>query len=665
MLTTFDNLPAHGRAECLPGVPLKPTAGRLSLTVSLHERETLLSFVSRLSVRNGFHFVQDFCRHIGLVWSDLVNGDAGSIRQLADLSGACRKDLSRFAVKVQRHHFYRLNGEFLTSEIAKRYDQRFCPSCIADDFAGGSKNNAFGRAEWQLASFRACPEHHVKLIKLPRSSYPRSPYDFAGRIADYFASPNQQSCVTAVSAKDVRFEAYLRERVHGRDKRIWLDKLNLDVATKLVQTLGTVIAHGAEAKLSCLDEVGLSTSEQVGFNTLGATLHDLNSGLDVIAGESKTGGRNFHKDFGAVTDWLSRVDHCDPRFATVLDALAAFAFARYPIPPDHSVFGRKCSQRRVHRLSSGAREFGIDPLRLKKFLRANGLPEGSFDKGVVFPVDRYKSEIRQLAECLTATEAADQLGLGYDAFKRLCSSRSLKAKYDLPGLARCYHPGDIWDLLDRTLGHASRCEHVPFGYEDLLSLCVKTRCPIEELLELASAGKLQSLCSAGNDLGFRGVFADPEEVWNQLAVDPETGITKVELKTLLRVNDSTLKYLTENNFLELRTVNRSRRKRPVGLVGVESLRRFVSDHVTLGLIALDEGIQAQGVHTKFQRLGIDPLPLCKKLSLIYRRSDISALGYEIKSASQHFEAMITRLYHDLRDASQAGDANLSIFRGVK
>ncbi|MEL7390750.1 MAG: hypothetical protein AAFN76_13320, partial [Pseudomonadota bacterium] len=95
-----------------------------------------------------------------------------------------------------------------------------------------------------------------------------------------------------------------------------------------------------------------------------------------------------------------------------------------PISIEKSVFGRKRSSREIHRVSSAAREFGIDAPRLKRFLRANGLPEGSLGDGMVFPIDRYEQDIRRFAECLSTKDAASRLGISYDGFRRLCRSKN-------------------------------------------------------------------------------------------------------------------------------------------------------------------------------------------------------------------------------------------------
>lgn len=639
-----------GHSLSLTGT-IKPSGRILALTVPLYDRETLQSYVSRLTRRNGLEYTQDLCRFFEMRWISLVNGDPASIDALSDLCGVDAKRLGKFAVRLDSHHIYRVNGQVLSSEIAKRYDQRLCPACIAADLSNG-KHRAYGRAEWQLSSFRVCPVHKLNLITLPRAAYPRSPYDFAGRLFDHKASYDPKSLHEAKDGACLEIENYIIQRLEGAVPNRWIDQLDLDVALKFLRATGAVLEHGSDARLSRLSDDELAICEEVAFDAAGRSAADLYDLLEEIAVRSETGRRNFHKDFGAISAWLSRVDHRSPRLAVLLDTLSAFAFAHYPIPVDKAVFGRKRTARKIHRLFSAAREFSVDSPRLKRFLRANDLPQGSIGKGMVFPIDRYGSEIQRFAECLSAKEAAARLGIGYDAFKRLHRSKKLRPQFELPGIAHCYHPSDILELLNQTKRHAKTVSGIPSNYEDLLALCIRTKCPIEELQALVASGKIQSLCSDASDRGFRSIFADPEEVWEALPFDPWTGITKTELKALLRINDSTVKLLVEEGFLEMKTIKRSRHRRAIGMVGIGSLKQFVQSYVTLGLIAADEGVQGQAIYAKLRGLDLIPFTQSPKYSLIYHRSDIADCGFRVRSGNQQFEAMMTRLDNELRTTSR-------------
>ena len=415
----------------------------LALSVSLQERETPQSFVSRLSMRNGCATVQDFCRHMGIKWIDVVTGRRKTLQHVGLLADTSTDDLERFAIKTQRYQRYTVNGQALTSWTTRRQDLRLCPACYVEETQRDSAAGVYGRVEWQLSGFRICPRHMLPILTLPASEYPRSPYDFAGRVSD----SHQRILAAAEKAKpqtqQAVVEPYLITRLMGGSSASWIDRLDLDIACKFIMTLGVVLEFGAHTRPTTLTEEQLSQACGVGLQAAGLHIDDLCSKLELIAKRSTTSAKNFHKDFGALSCWLSRVDHSDSRYEILLDCLSKFAFDHYPFASGHNLFGRDCSQRKVHNLVSASAEFGVTTGRLRKFLIAKKLLHNTFEIGVAFSAEQYRNELIEFAQCLSTTETAAKLGLGYDGFKRVRQSGKLAARFNLPGMNCCYHPDDI------------------------------------------------------------------------------------------------------------------------------------------------------------------------------------------------------------------------------
>ncbi len=623
----------------------------LALSVSLQKRETPQSFVSRLSVRNGCATVQDFCRHIGIKWIDVVTGNGATLQNVGLLADTRTDDLERYAIKTQGYQRYTVNGQSLTSWTTRRQDLRLCPACYVEDIQQDSADAAYGRVEWQLSGFRICPRHMLPILTLPASEYPRSPYDFAGRVSDN----HQRILAAAENAKpqtqQAVVEPYLITRLMGGSSACWIDRLDLDIACKFIMTLGVVLEFGAHTRPTTLTEEQLSQACGVGLQAAGSHIDDLCSTLELIAKRSTTSAKNFHKDFGALSCWLSRVDHSDARYEILLDCLSKFAFDHYPFASGHNLFGRDCAQRKVHNLVSASAEFGITTSRLRKFLTEKKLPHDTFDVGVAIPAEQYRNELTEFAQCLSTTETASKLGLSYDAFKRLRRKGKLAARFNLPGMNCCYHPDDIEAFWADVLKQATQVSCVPANYECLTSLCRKTRCPVDEILDIIASGILSSLAYSDRRLGFTGLYADPEEIWDQLTLEPPNGFTKAELKRLLRVNDTTIKFLVNRGLLNSKTINRSHTRRPIGIVSGQSLQKFLQDHITLGLLASDAGVQAQGVYSQLACLRVRPLPLPSGVSIIYPRSAFSDCNYVLKSPARHFEHVVQRLYRELRPST--------------
>ncbi|WP_422063191.1 TniQ family protein [Shimia sp.] len=136
-------------------------------------------------MRNGCATVQDFCRHMGIKWTDLVAGKGATLQHVGFLVGTSADDLERFAVKTQGYQRYTVNFQALTSWTTRRQNLRLCPACYVEDIPKNCVAASYGRVEWQLREFRICPLHMLQILTLPTSEYPRSPYDFAGRASDY------------------------------------------------------------------------------------------------------------------------------------------------------------------------------------------------------------------------------------------------------------------------------------------------------------------------------------------------------------------------------------------------------------------------------------------------------------------------------------------------
>ncbi len=81
--------------------------------------------------------------------------------------------------------------------------------------------------------------------------------------------------------------------------------------------------------LSKLNDEQIAHCERAAFEAIGHSLKDFYGFLEEIAQQTKTDRRNFHKDFGAISSWLSIADHNSHRFAGLLNPLTDFAFAHY------------------------------------------------------------------------------------------------------------------------------------------------------------------------------------------------------------------------------------------------------------------------------------------------------------------------------------------------
>ncbi|WP_299970228.1 TniQ family protein [uncultured Roseobacter sp.] len=216
--------------------------------------------------------------------------------------------------------------------------------------------------------------------------------------------------------------------------------------------------------------------------------------------------------------------------------------------------------------------------------------------------------------------AAEHLGISRPSLQRLAQSKMLTPRFDLPSMAPVYHPEDMSDFENSVFTHARILSQIPTGHIPIFKLCTHAKCYFEEIIEVASAGRLLSLCRLPCAQGIKDCFADLEDLRDQLQEPAHDGHTKQEVKRLLRVNDPTVTLPVKRALLRSSMVRHPRSRRPMALISSEALSEFLGVHATLGMMAHAARTQAKHVATKLEKSGIEPLPLGDRFSKIYLRT---------------------------------------------
>lgn len=281
---------------------------------------------------------------------------------------------------------------------------------------------------------------------------------------------------------------------------------------------------------------------------------------------------------------------------------------------------------------------------MTKFATAMGIGENHHEIGISIDTNKHGPLIEEFARCVTSTIVKERLGLSYEMVDRFFRSGLLMPRFNLPKLAPVFHPDDITNFEKSVFKHALKVNSIPQGYKPLNKLCGQTKSKIEELLRLAQKGELKTLCFRSGCAGLWSLHADPGDVWDQLEVGPASGFTKPQLKSLLRINDTTISKLERASILDTKPVRHYRNRRQIGMVSGPALRAFLEQYVTLGMLAADKNVQAFHVLTQLEKLGVGPIILSKKCSKIYLRNELESARYKIKSSGQHYGELVARLY---------------------
>lgn len=624
----------------------------LSLTVQLYDRETVQSFVSRLGRCNGLSFVQNFCADMGLKWVDVTGGAPEALQTLSYLASVDFDALSQRAVTKMESRRFSLNGQILTHGTLFRHKLRFCPCCLVDDDCQNGALGRFGRLEWQLLAFRVCPVHLMPLATLQSAERPTSPYDFWQRISQNWQRVRRLAEHHQSIAFGTDFETYLIGRLLGKQDETWLGRLELDLVCRLCERLGIVLLFGSKAVISKLTPDELARASALGFQTAKLGRKGLKTAFKEMKNASGGTAKGYLSDFGSFSQWLRPIDPLEPRFSPIIDELTRFIFLNYALEDGQTVLGRTCPRRRVHCLSSAADAVGLDKGRVAKFAAAMGIDNRDHDRGFSIEADKHVQLLDEFASCVTCSEVKERLGLSFEMLDRLSKSGLLTPRFNLSELSPVYHPDDIAEFEVSVFHHATEMEEIPLGYMPLNVLSGHTSSKIEELIRLVQAGRLRTVCFQSGENGLWCLHADPEDVWDQIEIEPPEGFTKAHLKSLVGLTFATSNRLIRAGTLTVKSMRNHRRRRNFALNSAAALQVFLAEHVTLGMLAYDDEDQANLVMAKLKRLGVSPIDSSKGHSKIYLRSAIERTTYPIKSCEQHYSEVVLRFRQQHADENE-------------
>ena len=593
---------------------------RLRLSVAPLPGEPAHSIVSRIAARNGASFAQDFCADMNLSWKAITSGDQAELTDMAFLAGLSIRDMSSFSVRNSDHHNYELNGEHLTAKTLDRGVLKVCPQCLREDMDASGPLSRHCRVEWLLNHYQVCHIHGALLLSLPKAEYPRCKNDSYQRIKDHWKQIVAAAGSRKVQSYDLRWPVYLADRIRGRATDAWCDQFDLDITCRFALCLGTVQRFGSQTNPSELSGEEIAEALAAAIEAFSVDANAIRTAFRGIRESSVSLNPGFYTDFGALARWLARIDHRDTKFAKLLDVAAQFAFETYPFGAGDQLFGRTCQVRQIHNLSTASQQFGINFARMTRLAIGLDLGAAGQPSRIECSALRYDPIIRDFAECIPPKRAAEHLGISRASLQRLAQSKMLTPRFDLPSMAPVYHPEDMSDFKNSVFTHARILSQIPTGHIPIFKLCTHAKCYFEEIIEVARAGRLLSLCRLPCAQGIKDCFADLEDLRDQLQEPAHDGHTKQEVKRLLRVNDPTVTLLVRRALLRSSMVRHPRSRRPMALISSDALSQFLGVHATLGMMAHAARTQAKHVATKLEKSGIEPLPLGDRFSKIYLRT---------------------------------------------
>lgn len=598
---------------------------RLPITPKLGERETIMSYVSKIALENGAPSSLELCNDFRLHWKGICGGKDADLANISALSGVPIAILRHASPVLTETRQFLIANQLISFKALNKLVTRVCPRCLIED---GESGRPIGRVEWLVPSFRSCPKHNAPLVALPGAVRPRCDFDFQFRVQDHWSEieMHAQSHVTTGASNNL--EAYIQDRFSGHLGRRWIDQIELGVVIDVAQKLGIVLVYGQTARHDGLSMEELSNAAETGFNVLSRGRKALQSALQQIRQKSTCLKPGFYTDFGHFARWITRVDYQHDRYASVVAEITDFAFSTYPYGRGEILLARVCPRRKIHSLASAAQKHGLKLTRANRLARVVVAPHAKPNAKVTFEADRYDPIFEEFAQCVSGRALAKALGIGTSVIFRLTAAKLIQPRFKFDTMAPVYHPNDIAEFLGKFRQHARHLTTIPPGFCTLNVASNRAKVNFEGVLELAISGKIRSLTHSEKHPKLWEFYADYEEILDLLEGEPIAGFTSSQVQRFLRINSSTMSVLLREGTLSSDLVKHHRTRKTMSLLQTHDVVDFLERFATLGMMANQVGTQAIHVVRKLEMVSVLPLDIgSPSLSKIFNRVDIEQAGF--------------------------------------
>ncbi len=259
------------------------------------------------------------------------------------------------------------------------------------------------------------------------------------------------------------------------------------------------------------------------------------------------------------------------------------------------------------------------------FARGKGNGKLSPEDLGYFPAEESEARIREVIDVIDRIEAAAYLNLNRPLFDRLRKIGVVLPVATFDGLKGLYKRNHLDLVLARFLGRAEDVDMLAGSRMELGVACNKAKVTIERVIPLILDGSIKWLGRIQGIEGLGSLAVDLEEVLDLFEGPPLAGLTKQQLKRMLRVNDPTITHLVKERYIRACETRHPRSRRPMSIIPTEAHDAFLERYVTLGILANQVGTQAKHVSTRLERLKIDPIQLAPRFSKIYERKHLAGV----------------------------------------
>jgi hypothetical protein len=598
---------------------------KLAREIALHNGECHVMFTARLAKANGYRDLEEFCWMTNLPLSNLQTMNEDTAGLLSAWSGVPVARLQRFA--LTGHNVTSFGATTIRRSQLEMANLRVCRHCLCHDMVaehGRAVTRPYVRAAWRWMVIATCPIHGCELEAISASditAWIARRGDALGSNLPEFRKPDPA-------------DVYFAHRVNGAGKASeFLDELPAYVAAEFCTVIGHFknLPEDGHARNRIPEGFMNASCRREGYLIAKHGKEALLSFLSQHVRAAIGTATEFMDIYGVARRWLRKFVG-DPDYGPVVELFQRHAEQHIPMEAG-DVFLTEVKERQVHTIRSAAVEYQLTPARVKNVVEKHGFTAGTLDSGIkaarVFPRAALHEQLVLEKQLLTTPEAASLLGCTWQFLDILLQQGHLPYHANSEDDARVFRRiarESVEGLLARMKTQRNRVSN-----DGLVSIHIATaicHCKVPEIVDLIFGGKLTRVSWSGDELLFKNLLVDPQEVLPHVTLDEADNYLDVAaLEKALRTTTATIDELLKREFLPVQMRRHPRTRVSQRFVHPVAVDAFLAKYISLSAMARENGKQIAGLKQTLDKEGINPIfEPTGKIARFYRRSDVRRLG---------------------------------------
>lgn len=604
-------------------------------------RETVFSYLSRLASAWGTT-PPDFAYDVGTPFKRLLDEGPSAILDLAASTGLSEEQ----AVELMSWTGVRagdvrmtFRGESFVSRALRNPVMRGCPICLREDAANQPENPLEAlvmRGDWQLRAVRLCIRHRHPLMPLWTRSPPRERFDFAARLQEVL--PTILSGELVQPRVDItEYDIWLDQRISGGQDHSWLRDETIFAVTTFCRDLGAAIGLSDH-------EAGNETGfdyPAVGFNAAVTGPDDLRRLLDRLAKLATGPLAEPNSVFGPLYVNLAIAYAGDAAFTTFRALLRECILENWPVAGGKEVLGQVTPTRRLHSVTTAAKELRMRPDILDTYLVDMGLfsPDDPRPKNKkLFDAQVHSRTLKEIASLIGAREMRSFLGITRAEMDAFTADGLLMPRIRNPKVKKHWLRED-GEGIKLLLKDALVVAEDDAGWEGLLIARKRSGVGLRELLQAARTGMLRFGRREGEGPGVLVSSVDVDAMLTPRPQSPCTGAALIPLTTFSKsvglIKNGSLSALVEAGHTPARLVVMKKDGRHEYKFTPDDVDAFHERFCTLAILARETDRNHHAIKAFLKRNGIHPFEASgRQFGSVYLRSDVDPVIDRLRQFSK-------------------------------